>query len=123
YSDQGFEAAPQTEDDAADAVALAQTLFGAEYLETHPVLLGNITSNSPLVYDGGILGALRQLASHNQATIVVPAMRAPAAGPVTSAGPMAELLAATLSGMALTQIVRPGAPVIFGSPAGAISTL
>jgi trimethylamine--corrinoid protein Co-methyltransferase len=121
YSDQGCEATPETAGHAADAIALAQVLFGADYLETHPVVLGNINSNSPLVFDGRMLGALRQFASHNQGTIVVPAMLAGAMGPVTPAGCMAELLAEALCGMALTQLVRPGAPVILGSFVGAIS--
>ncbi len=121
YSDQGCEATPETQGHASDAIALSRILFGEEYLETHPVVLGNINSNSPLVFDGRMLGALRQFASHNQGTIVVPAMLAGAMGPVTPAGCMAELLAETLCGMALTQIVRPGAPVIFGSFVGAIS--
>ncbi len=120
-SDQGCEATPETAGHAADALALAQILFGTDYLETHPVVLGNINSNSPLVYDGRMLGALRNFAAHNQGTIVVPAMLAGAMGPVTPAGCMAELLAETLCGMALTQIVRPGAPVILGSFVGAIS--
>ena len=60
-------------------------------------------------------------AAHNQGTIVVPAVLAGAMGPVTPAGCMAELLAETLAGMALTQLVRPGAPVIMGSFVGAIS--
>ena len=121
YSDQGCEATPETAGHAADAVALAQTLFGAEYLETHPVVLGNINSNSPLVFDGRMLGALRQFAAHNQGTIVVPAVLAGAMGPVTPAGCLAEILAETLAGMALTQLVRKGAPVILGSFVGAIS--
>ncbi len=121
YSDQGCEATPETAGHAADAVALAQTLFGAGYLETHPVVLGNINSNSPLVYDGRMLGALRQFAGHNQGTIIVPAVLAGAMGPVTAAGCLAEILAETLAGMALTQLVRPGAPVIMGSFVGAIS--
>jgi len=121
YSDQGCEATPETAGHAADAVALAQTLFGAGYLEAHPVVLGNINSNSPLVYDGRMLGALRQFASHNQGTIVVPAVLAGAMGPVTAAGCLTEILAETLAGMALTQLVRPGAPVILGSFVGAIS--
>lgn len=121
YSDQGCEATPETAGHAADAIALAQTLFGAGYLESHPVVLGNINSNSPLVFDGRMLGALREFAAHNQGTIVVPAILAGAMGPVTPAGCLAELLAETLAGMALTQIVRPGAPVIFGSFVGAIS--
>ena len=121
YSDQGCEATPETAGHAADAVALAQTLFGAEYLESHPVVLGNINSNSPLTYDGRMLGALRQFARHNQGTIIVPAVLAGAMGPVTPAGCLAEILAETLAGMALTQLVRPGSPVIMGSFVGAIS--
>src|SRR5579872_5781934 len=121
YSDQACEGTPETRGHAADAVALAQTLFGTEYLETHPVMLGNINSNSPLVFDGRMLGALREFASHNQGTIVVPAVLAGAMGPVTPAGCLAEILAETLAGMALTQLVRPGAPVIMGSFVGAIS--
>jgi trimethylamine--corrinoid protein Co-methyltransferase len=68
-----------------------------------------------------MLGALREFAAHNQGTIVVPAVLAGAMGPVTAAGCMAEVLAETLAGMALTQIVRPGAPVIMGSFVGAVS--
>jgi trimethylamine--corrinoid protein Co-methyltransferase len=68
-----------------------------------------------------MLGALRAFASRNQGTIIVPAVLAGAMGPVTPAGCMAELLAETLAGMALTQLVRPGAPVIMGSFVGAIS--
>jgi trimethylamine---corrinoid protein Co-methyltransferase len=121
WSDQGCEATPETGGHAADAIALAQALFGAPYLESHPVVLGNINSNSPLVYDGRMLAALRQFAGHNQGTIVVPAVLAGAMGPVTPAGCLAEILAETLAGMALTQLVRPGAPVILGSFVGAIS--
>lgn len=100
---------------------MAGILFGQGFVDAHCVLLGNINSNSPLTFDGRMLGALRAFASHNQGTIVVPAVLAGAMGPVTPAGCMAELLAETLAGMALTQLVRPGAPVIMGSFVGAIS--
>ena len=121
YSDQGCEATPETPGHAADAIGIADALFGADYLDRHAVVLGNINSNSPLVYDGRMLGALRQFAARNQGTIIVPAVLAGAMGPVTTAGCMAEILAETLAGMALTQLVRPGAPVIMGSFVGAIS--
>jgi trimethylamine--corrinoid protein Co-methyltransferase len=51
----------------------------------------------------------------------VPAVLAGAMGPVTTAGCLAEILAETLAGMALAQIVRPGSPVIMGSFCGAVS--
>jgi trimethylamine--corrinoid protein Co-methyltransferase len=121
YSDQGCEATPETPGHAADAVRMAELLFGERYVDEHAVVLGNINSNSPLTFDGRMLGALRVFAAHNQGTIVVPAVLAGAMGPVTAAGCMAEILAETLAGMALTQLVRPGAPVIMGSFVGAIS--
>ncbi len=121
YSDQGCEGTPETPGHAADAVRMAALVFGAEFVDRHCVLLGNINSNSPLTFDGRMLGALRAFASRNQGTLIVPAVLAGAMGPVTPAGCMAELLAETLAGMALTQLVRPGAPVIMGSFVGAIS--
>ena len=121
YSDQGCEGTPETPGHAADAVRMAEILFGTETVDRQTVLLGNINSNSPLTFDGRMLGALRVFAAHNQGTIVVPAVLAGAMGPVTPAGCMAELLAETLAGMALTQLVRSGAPVIMGSFVGAIS--
>jgi trimethylamine---corrinoid protein Co-methyltransferase len=36
-------------------------------------------------------------------------------GPVTNAGAIAQSLAETMAGCALTQLERPGAPVIFGN--------
>ena len=120
-SDQGCEATPETPGHAADAVRMAELLFGEQFVDQHVVVLGNINSNSPLTFDGRMLGALREFAAHNQGTIVVPAVLAGAMGPVTAAGCMSEVLAETLAGMALTQIVRPGAPVIMGSFVGAVS--
>lgn len=121
YSDQACEATPETPGHARDAVDLARVLFGADYLAEHPVVLGNINSNSPLTFDGRMLGALREFAASGQGTIIVPAVLAGAMGPVTAAGCMSEILAETMAGMALTQLVRPGAPVILGSFVGAIS--
>ncbi len=121
YSDQGCEATPETPGHAADAVDMARLLFGADFLEQNAVVLGNINSNSPLTFDGRMLGALRVFAGANQGTIIVPAVLAGAMGPVTTAGCMSEILAETLAGMALTQLVRPGSPVIMGSFVGAIS--
>ena len=121
YSDQGCEATPETPSHARDAIEIARQLFGAAFLDDHTVVLGNINSNSPLVFDGRMLGALREFAGANQGTIIVPAVLAGAMGPVTAAGCMAEILAETMAGLALTQLVRPGAPAILGSFVGAIS--
>ena len=60
-------------------------------------------------------------AAANQATIITPFILAGAMSPATSAGVAAQTLAESLAGMAFTQLVRPGAPVIFGSFASSMS--
>ncbi|MGL6223663.1 MAG: trimethylamine methyltransferase family protein, partial [Steroidobacteraceae bacterium] len=69
YSDQGCEGTPETPGHAADAVRMAEILFGTGFVDRNAVLLGNINSNSPLTFDGRMLGALRAFAAHNQGVI------------------------------------------------------
>jgi trimethylamine--corrinoid protein Co-methyltransferase len=121
HTDLACEATPETPGHALDAIRMAEIVFGSSVIDAGPVVLGNINSNSPLTFDGRMLGSLRAFAERNQGVIVVPAVLAGAMGPVTPAGCMAELLAECLAGMALAQLVRPGAPVIMGSFVGAIS--
>ncbi len=66
-------------------------------------------------------GALKTYARANQATIVTPFILAGAMSPVTVAGTAAQTLAEALAGMALAQLVNPGAPVVLGSFASSLS--
>jgi trimethylamine--corrinoid protein Co-methyltransferase len=68
-----------------------------------------------------MLGALKVYARANQATIVTPFHLAGAMSPVTVAGTLTQVLAEVLAGAALTQLCRPGAPVLFGCFASSIS--
>ncbi len=68
-----------------------------------------------------MLGALRVYAQNNQATVISPFILAGAMSPVTVAGTCAQILAEALAGMAFAQLVRPGAPVVFGTFASSIS--
>lgn len=121
WTDLPGEGTPENATNAADACRMADVLYGPGYLDRHTVLVGNINSNSPLTFDSNMSGSLRAFAARRQAVLVVPAVLAGAMGPVTAAGCMTEVLAETLAGMALAQIVRPGTPVILGSFVGAIS--
>ena len=58
---------------------------------------------------------------NNQACIVTPFILAGAMSPVTVAGTLTQVLAEVLAGAAVTQLVRPGAPVLFGTFASSIS--
>jgi trimethylamine--corrinoid protein Co-methyltransferase len=100
---------------------MARILFGAEYLEDHTVILSLINANSPLVWDSVMIGAARAYAEANQATLITPFILAGAMAPVTAAAVCAQTLAEAMGGMALVQLVRPGAPVVLGSFASSIS--
>lgn len=100
---------------AEDSIEMCRIAFGAEVVDKNCVILGNINVNSPLVYDGVMSGALRAYAAASQAAVVVPFILGGAMGPVTMAGAIAQAHAETIAGCALTQLVRPGAPVIYGN--------
>ena len=115
YSDKGFMGSVTTPERAEDSIELARILFGADFVDDHCVILGNVNVNSPLVYDGTVTRVLRTYARANQAVIVVPFILGGAMGPVTPAGAIAQAHAEAMTGVALTQLVRPGAPAIYGN--------
>ena len=121
YSDKPFMGSVTAPERARDTVEMCRILFGADYLETHPVTLSLINANSPLVWDSVMLGAARAYAEANQATLLTPFILAGAMAPVTAAGVAAQTLAEALAGMTFVQLTRPGAPVVLGSFASSMS--
>ena len=120
-SDKPFMGSVTHPDRARDTVEMARVLFGADRLERDCVLLSLINANSPLVWDATMLGAARVYAEANQAVLMTPFILAGAMSPVTVAGTTTQTLAEALAGMAYVQLVRPGAPVVFGSFASSMS--
>jgi trimethylamine--corrinoid protein Co-methyltransferase len=106
---------------ARDTVDMARILFGADALEERPYVMSLINANSPLVWDSTMLGAARAYAEANQAVIMTPFILAGAMSPATAAGAATQTLAEAMAGMAYVQLVRPGAPVVFGSFASSMS--
>jgi trimethylamine--corrinoid protein Co-methyltransferase len=121
WSDKPFMGSVTHPERAADTVAMARLVFGEKYLDDHTCIISLINANSPMVWDGTMLGALKVYARANQACIVTPFILAGAMSPVTAAGTLAQVLAEVLTGAATTQLVRPGAPVVFGVFASSIS--
>ena len=121
YSDKPFMGSVTHPERAGDSVAMARIVFGDEFVAKNTVLINLINANSPLTFDATMLGAATVYAESNQATIISPFLLAGAMSPVTVAGTLTQILAETLAGMAYVQLVRPGAPVVFGSFAAAVS--
>jgi trimethylamine--corrinoid protein Co-methyltransferase len=115
YSDRAFMGSVTAESRAEDSIDMARIVFGEGFVDRNCVILGNVNVNSPLVWDGTMTLALRAYARANQAAVIVPFILGGAMGPVTNAGAIAQSLAETMGGCALTQLERPGAPVIFGN--------
>ncbi|MGF7005969.1 trimethylamine methyltransferase family protein [Aminobacter sp. BE322] len=115
YSDRAFMGSVTSESRAEDSIDMARIVFGDGFVDQNCVILGNVNVNSPLVWDATMTTALRAYARANQAAVIVPFILGGAMGPVTNAGAIAQSLAETMAGCALTQLERPGAPVIFGN--------
>ncbi|MCF1709948.1 trimethylamine methyltransferase family protein [Tabrizicola sp. J26] len=114
-SDRPFMGSVTAEERSEESIEMARIAFGAGFVDQNCVILGNVNVNSPLVWDGTMTRSLRAYARANQAAVVVPFILGGAMGPVTNAGAIAQSLAETMAGCALTQLERPGAPVIFGN--------
>ena len=101
---------------AMDAIEMAAILFDktpGELIDT-PVFSCVINTNSPLQLDIPMAEGLIAMAEFGQAVIVTPFTLSGAMSPVTIAGALAQQHAEAMAGIALTQIVRPGAPVVYG---------
>ncbi|MEM1299372.1 MAG: trimethylamine methyltransferase family protein [Pseudomonadota bacterium] len=98
---------------AADSVKMSDILFGG--LDDRTVMTSLININSPLTFDAVMMGALEVFAEANQAAIISPFIVGGAMSPVTVAGTLTQVLAEVLAGVAYSQMIRPGAPVIFGA--------
>jgi trimethylamine--corrinoid protein Co-methyltransferase len=99
---------------AEDTIAMAKIVFGDDFVERNTVLTTVCNCNSPLVWDSTMLDAVKVHARHNQAVLMTPFVMAGANTPASSVGAVAQLNAEALAGIAFAQLVRPGAPMVYG---------
>ncbi len=75
---------------------------------------GIVNVTSPLRLDDRMIGGIVTFARHNQVSVITPFIMAGATSPITMASALAQQNAEALGGIALTQLVNPGAPVVYG---------
>lgn len=104
----------RTPDQVSDSLEMVRLVFGEDAFRDNCCLINLFNIESPLVLAGPIAEGMRRTAEAGQAVLIssysMPGMTAP----VTTAGALALMLAEVSAGAALTQLVRPGAPVICG---------
>ena len=114
HSDKTFMGMTTSGKNAEDVLDMCAILFGADYLETHPVVVGNCNGNSPLVWDETMLSAMRAFNRRNQPVLCSPFVLGGANTPASTVATVAQLNAEALSALAYTQVIRKGCPAIYG---------
>jgi trimethylamine--corrinoid protein Co-methyltransferase len=101
---------------ARDTIEMSSILFGGrDVIEQTPVTISLINCNSPLRWDDRMLDAQFEYSAANQAVVLTPFILMGAMSPVTIPAALVQQMAEALTGIALSQLIRPGCPVIFGS--------
>ncbi len=101
---------------ARDTIEMSSILFGGrDVIEQTPVTVSLINCNSPLRWDDRMLDAQFEYSAANQAVVLTPFILMGAMSPVTIPAALVQQIAEALTGIALSQLIRPGCPVIFGS--------
>ena len=99
--------------DGIEMTAIARGV-DRETLKNQPSIITVVNTNSPLRVDGPMLDGLIEMAENGQPTIVTPFTLSGAMCPITIAGALAQQNAEALGVIALSQIVNPGAPMVYG---------
>jgi trimethylamine--corrinoid protein Co-methyltransferase len=96
------------------AIARGETL---DEFSARPGVFSIINTNTPLTYDVPMTVGVMEMARFGQPVLLTPFIMAGASTPATIASAMALNTAEVLFGVTLSQLVRPGAPVLYGCAA------
>jgi len=101
---------------ARDVIAMTEILHGGrEAIEHTPATITLINCNSPLRWDDRMLDAQFEYTEANQAVLITPFLLMGAMSPVSIPATLVQQMAEAFTGIALSQLIRPGSPVVFGS--------
>ena len=116
YTDKPFSGYSLGRQRILDVIEMARISrgIGEDQLCREPSLISNINANSPLQFDVPMLWGIMEMSSRNQVISITPFTLSGAMAPVTVAGALTQQNAEALAGLAFTQLVNPGAPVIYG---------
>ena len=117
YSDKPIVGNVTARERAEDTIEMCKLVFGDDFATNNCCTTSLINANSPLVWDATMLDALKVYAANNHAVMCSPFSMAAASTPASNVGTMAVVTAEALTAIAFAQLVRPGAPILFGVPA------
>jgi trimethylamine--corrinoid protein Co-methyltransferase len=102
---------------ALDGIAMMAVARGLtlDEMRDDPAVTTVISVNSPRRFDEQMAEGLMTMSEFGQSVCVTPFTLMGAMSPVTLAGALAQQNAEALFGVVLTQLVRPGTPVLYGA--------
>jgi len=101
---------------ALDSIKMAGMIWGKEEkIKDAPILLCGTNPMSPLQYSQEQSDVIMEMAQWRQPVAITCMVLAGSTGPISLPGLLALQNAEILAGMALTQLINPGTPIIYGS--------
>ena len=94
---------------------MAETVGGMDYLKEHPCMITIVDVMTPLQFSGHMTETLFKFAEYGQAMAITSCAMAGTTAPVTTISPLVYNNAEVISTIALAQMVRKGAPVMYGN--------
>jgi trimethylamine--corrinoid protein Co-methyltransferase len=106
-----------TESSAVNAsiIEMMKVISGKNLISECPTAISQLSSTSPLLWEPGAVDALIDVAKEGIPLNILPEPMTGVSAPYSVAGLLTMHNAEVLSGIVISQLVRPGAPVIYGS--------
>ncbi len=117
YTDRTFHCLAIGRDRTLDGIEMMAISRGLtlEQVVDDPCVLTIISVNSPRRFDEAMSDGLMAMAEHGQPAVITPFTLMGAMTPVTLAAALVQQNAEALAGITLAQLVKPGAPVVYGA--------
>ena len=115
-TDKPYMGAVITGEAARDTLAMTDILFGPDDADRPEArVFAVVNANSPLRFDTRMLEAMIVYAEADQVNVITPFLLMGAMAPASVPAALVQQTVEALAGLSLTQLIRPGAPVILGS--------
>ena len=121
YSSKPFMGAVTSKERAEDSLHRAGIVFGQDVVRDTTVMTCLANGNTPLVWDKTMLDSVRVFAAANQATLFSPFVLGGASTPASTVGAVIQVNIEALTGVAFSQLVRAGAPALYGQWVSTVS--
>lgn len=121
YSSKPFMGAVTSKERAEDSLYMAGIVFGQDIVRDTTVMTCLANGNTPLVWDKTMLDSVRVFAAANQATLFSPFVLGGASTPASTVGAVIQVNIEALTGVAFSQLVRAGAPALYGQWVSTVS--